>query len=73
MTSPSSSILGWATYAREFEAFADKTREDGGALTEWWQTRDGLRTYSDLVLYCWIKHREFLAEEARVQRKGDGG
>lgn len=62
MTSPSS--LEWRECAELNTAMADRSREDGGPLTEWWQTRDGLRTYSELVLYCWIKHYQSKAEEA---------
>lgn len=48
----------WREIAHTHEALADRYARDGGPLTEWYQLRDGLRTYHELVLYAWIKYYE---------------
>lgn len=37
---------------------ADKTLPDGGPLRQWHETRDGLTTYAEIVLYCYLKSEE---------------
>lgn len=50
--------MWWRENALAHEQRAVKALRDGGRLTEWAETYNGLETRSDLVLYCWLKYWE---------------